>query len=232
MFDAVEAYRAAFGYRDIAAEVDVLCDWFARHHGGSPGAVLEVAAGPADHALEFARRGASVTALDLSPAMCAVAGDRAREAGLRVDVVQGDMTAFRLGRRFDLVLLLLDSASLLLTEEAMAALLHRAAEHLAPGGLLVADLAVRGDGPRPDWTVGDVRTRWGSPQDAYDPVTGVEQVRVRISVGAELVVDEIVPARAWSSDDLVRLGPLELVGRYSSMAGGAGRDVPVLRRRP
>ncbi|XVU22358.1 class I SAM-dependent methyltransferase [Actinoplanes sp. CA-054009] len=236
LFDAVEAYRIAFGYRDIGAEVDVLCGWFARHHGGSPGRVLEVAAGPADHALEFARRGAAVTALDLSPAMCAVAGERAREAGLAVDVVQGDMTGFRLAERFDLVLLMLDSASLLLTDEAMSAFLGRAANHLGPGGLLVADLAVGGGAP-PDWTVMSggrtVRTRWGSPHDAYDAVTRVEQTRVRITVDSEVVVDEIVPGRRWTGDELSRLtGAFTMAGRYDSMAGDGGRDIPVLRRRP
>ncbi|MFF5077039.1 class I SAM-dependent methyltransferase [Actinoplanes sp. NPDC000266] len=235
VFDAVEAYRVAFGYRDISAEADVLCAWFARHRGGSPGQVLEVASGPGDHALEFARRGASVTALDLSPAMCAAARERARAAGLAVDVVRGDMTAFRLAGRFDLVLLLLDSASLLLTDEAMGAFLGRAAEHLVPGGLLVVDLA--SGGAPPDWTVVSdgtaVRTQWGSPQDIYDPVTRVEQVRVRMTVGAELVVDEIVPARRWRSAELPALtSAFDMVARYDSMTGGTGRDIPVLRRRP
>ncbi|XVV09559.1 class I SAM-dependent methyltransferase [Actinoplanes sp. CA-131856] len=236
VFDAVEAYRMAFGYRDIAAEVDVLGEWFARHHGGSAKRVLEVASGPGDHALEFARRGASATALDLSPAMCAFARARAGEAGLAVDVVQGDMTSFRLAKRFDLVLLLLDSASLLLSDEAMAAFLGRAAEHLGPGGLLVVDLA-RG-GERPDWTVVSdgrtVRTQWGSPLDTHDPATRVERVRVRITVDSHVVVDEVVPARRWSAEEIERLAPegaFERAGRYDSMTGGDGRDIPVLRRR-
>jgi hypothetical protein len=52
VFDAVDAYEIAFGYRDIPAEVDLLTVWSRRHGPGRPDRVLELAAGPADHALE------------------------------------------------------------------------------------------------------------------------------------------------------------------------------------
>ncbi|GAA0488047.1 hypothetical protein Ade02nite_12320 [Paractinoplanes deccanensis] len=249
VFDAVEAYEAAFSYRDVPAEVDLLGAWFERHHGGAPRRVLELAAGPGDHTLEFARRGVAATALDSSAAMCARVRDRAVRSALPVEVVEADMTGFVLGSRFDLVLLPLDSASLLLTDAAMAALLRCAHEHLTPGGLLITDLAA-GGGAKPEWTVetpgATVRTRWGSPDDVYDPATRIEQVHVRITVtphghgSPETVVDEVVAARAWTSDHLVRLAPaggFDLLARYGSMTGDipatdrhASRDIPVLRR--
>jgi SAM-dependent methyltransferase len=248
VFDAVDAYEIAFSYRDVGAEVDRLSAWCARHGVGAPRAVLELAAGPAAHAVEFARRGSAGTALDLSNAMCARAAERAAQAGANLRVVQADMTDFELDLRFDLALLLLDSASLLRDDEAMAGFLGATGRHLRPGGLLVVDLSAEpSDGDRPDWTIeaGDlsVRTQWGSTADVKDPVTGVEAVHVRMTAWRrgdphpEVVVDEILPSRAWTAAQITQIAEpaLELVARYVALdrdlpPEGAPRDILLLRR--
>jgi hypothetical protein len=251
VFDAVDAYRAAFSYRDVPAEVDLLLAWHERHGSGSPGAVLELAAGPGDHALEFARRGVAATALDLSAAMCACARQRAAAAGLPLVVVHADMTDFRIAARFDLAILLLDSASLVVSDAAMAGLFASVARPVDPGALLVIDLSVDQPGDRrPDWTIDtgeiSVRTRWGAEGDAYDPATGVEQSRVRITTTRRgeteprSVVDDIVPSRRWTGPQLAALAApegWELLARYGSLdrdvefgSPGTDRDVLVLRR--
>ena len=51
---------------------------------GPVGSVLELAAGPAEHARELARRGLRATALDRSPAMCGYAAARAKAAGVEL----------------------------------------------------------------------------------------------------------------------------------------------------
>src|SRR5262249_54836901 len=75
------AYELACSFRDVRAEVDVLRRWAGNNVGG----VLELAAGPAEHARDFACRGVPATALDLSPEMCAYA--RERGSGLPLTVV-------------------------------------------------------------------------------------------------------------------------------------------------
>ena len=78
IYDDPELYQLACAYRDIPAEADALLDWAGRHYSGvkaTPGSVLELAAGPADHARELARRGLSATALDINAAMCAWTSD-------------------------------------------------------------------------------------------------------------------------------------------------------------
>jgi len=243
MFDAVDAYRAAFSYRDIPAEVEQVLAWHARHRGGSPARVLELAAGPADHALEFARRGVGATALDLSAAMCACARQRAADAALPLEVVRADMTDFRIAGRFGLAILLLDSASLVLTDGAMAGLFSCVARHLEPGGLFVVDLSAERPGaPPPDWTIDtgevSVRTRWGADGDVVDPATGIEQTRVRVTTTrrgeaeSRSVVDEIVPSRRWTGSQLAALaapGGWELLARYDELDRATDRDVVVLR---
>lgn len=54
-------------------------------------------------AVELARRGFSVTAIDLVPAACARTGARAQQAGVSLEVVQADVLAWRPDRPFDAV---------------------------------------------------------------------------------------------------------------------------------
>src|SRR5579864_7009201 len=84
IYDEPEFYEAACAYRDVPAEVNALLRWSAKHHGPDSGltrSVLELAAGPAEHARTLARRGLAATALDLNPAMCARARELAEAAG-------------------------------------------------------------------------------------------------------------------------------------------------------
>src|SRR5215472_6900514 len=99
IYDDPQLYQIACAYRDISSEVDALLAWAARHWpvaGGGPSAVLELAAGPAGHALELARRGLRSTALDINPAMCSWASERAAQAGLALEVIEADMRDFKL----------------------------------------------------------------------------------------------------------------------------------------
>ena len=54
-------------------------------------------------AVELARRGFAVTAIDLVPAACARTGARAQQAGVSLEVVQADVLAWRPDRPFDAV---------------------------------------------------------------------------------------------------------------------------------
>ena len=89
---------------------------FARAGGGT---VLELMAGTGRLAASFAEAGHMVTAVDNDPDMLARAGarwrstsNRARKGGA-LDLVEADITALRLGRRFDLVIVALNSLLLL-----------------------------------------------------------------------------------------------------------------------
>jgi ubiquinone/menaquinone biosynthesis C-methylase UbiE len=66
--------------------------------------VLEVAPGPGYHAIELARHGVDVTALDISRTMVEIATGNAREAGVRVDFRQGDAASMPFDpNSFDLI---------------------------------------------------------------------------------------------------------------------------------
>jgi SAM-dependent methyltransferase len=256
VYGAARAYQVAFSYRDFAAEVDVLLRWFGEHArpaGTVPERVLELAAGPADHARELARRGIGAVALDLSPEMCAHAREQA--ARLPVEVVEADMTAFDLDRPVDLSALLLSSDCHLLDLDAFVGHLNSVARALRPGGLHILEMTHPADHFSTDgmtasqWEASDggltVRARWGAPGDQFDAVTQVAQRSVQLRVtdgsGAEQVIDDVLPERLWTATELaaaVQLsGAFDMVACYGSYAGvplgheKAWRMMPVLRRR-
>jgi SAM-dependent methyltransferase len=257
VYEEAAAYALAFSYRDVPVEVDTILAWCQRYGAGWPGSAIELAAGPADHALELAARGVPASALDLSGAMCAYARQRAAGRGLPLDVAHADMTTFDLGRRFDLALLMLNSATHLLTLDALLAMLDRTAVHVRPGGLLVLENSHPADflTPAPhtvtEWTVTSpgltVYARWGTGADPFDAVTQVQQTAVRLVArpagGPELVIEQTVAERVWTATELaaaVRLSPgWELAGTHGTLAGpdlpltdeAAWRMIHILRRR-
>jgi SAM-dependent methyltransferase len=104
---------------------------------GSP--VLDVGAGTGRVAIDLARRGHEVVALDRDAALLDALRDRG--AGLPVSTVAADARDFDLGRRFPLILVPMQTVQLLGGPGGRARFLERVREHLAPGGLLAAALA-------------------------------------------------------------------------------------------
>jgi SAM-dependent methyltransferase len=112
--------------------------------GRPDGAVLELAAGSGRLALPLALAGHRVVALDHDPAMlaradAAWAARRGRRPADRLRCVEADLVTARLGERYPLVFIGLNSL-LLLDRAAQVACFHTLAAHLAPGGLAVIDV--------------------------------------------------------------------------------------------
>ncbi len=254
IYAAAAAYELAFGYRDFAAEVSALTGWATAASGRPPGSVLELAAGPAWHAIEFASRGAEATALDLSASMCALAGQRAAQRGVPLAVVAADMRDFSLGRRFDLAITMLDSTTHLLGIDDMVAHLRAVARHITDGGSYIIEMSHPAEYLTPDrrtlaeWSAADgdrrVSVQWGSGADSIDPITLITQVSVTIDYNPgdarPVTIEEVQPSRFWPATELaaaVRIaGGLTLAGRYGSFDGtppdspAAWRLITVLRR--
>ena len=104
---------------------------------GSP--VLDVGAGTGRVALDLARRGHELVALDRDAALLDAL--RERGAGLPVSAVAADARDFALGRRFALVIVPMQTLQLLGGRAGRARFLRCARAHLADGGLLAVALA-------------------------------------------------------------------------------------------
>jgi SAM-dependent methyltransferase len=247
IYDEPEFYEAACAYRDVPAEVNALLRWSEKHRVATAGplrTVLELAAGPAEHARELARRGLDATALDRSPAMCARAGDLAAAAGVGLTVVQADMRDFSLPGRFDLAVTMLNSLCHLLTLDDMIQHLASVARHLVPGGVYIAELAHPADylsaerRTSSEWSSdvpdGTVSVRWGGGKDEIDPITQVTREHVSVTYrkrgGAVRTVTDLVPNRFWSATEMaaaLRLaGGLVLAASYGDFDADSPVDAP------
>jgi SAM-dependent methyltransferase len=260
IYEEPELYQLACAYRDVPAEVAALLTWLHKHAkptGGSVGgvrSVLELAAGPAEHARELARCGLRSTALDYSAAMCAYAAGQAKTAGLELNVVEADMRDFRItgpdGQqdRFDLAITMLNSVCHLFTLDDLVNHLSAVSAHLAPGALYIVDLAHPADffaaSPRTssEWTadVGGVhaQVRWGGRQDQIDPLTQITNEHMTIKAtaadGTIRTVSDVVPNRFWTLTEFtaaLRLaGGYELAASYGDFDDTTTLDAPTAWR--
>jgi SAM-dependent methyltransferase len=125
----------------------------------SDGPVLELGCGTGRVAIPLAEAGLDVVGLDRSAAMLAVATERRRvlpaDVRRRIRFVEGDMTDFRLPRRFGLVFAAFRVFMALPDEAAQRSALTAIRRHLRPGGLLSIDLF----DPRLDMLTPDARVQ-------------------------------------------------------------------------
>jgi SAM-dependent methyltransferase len=119
-------------------------DFFVELARAATSAVLEVGCGTGRVLIPCARAGAAMTGLDLSPGMLDVCRERLRQEPVavqtRVELHQGDMRDFDLGRRFDLVTIPFRGFQHLLPVADQRQALSRIRQHLVPGGRFVLDL--------------------------------------------------------------------------------------------
>jgi SAM-dependent methyltransferase len=100
--------------------------------------ILDLAAGWGRTGLEWARRGFSVTAFDLSPELVALGRERAEQAGLAVTFAQGTVREVPDFGTFDAVCAFYDDCLLSFEDEAdNRKALRRVARALRPGGGLL-----------------------------------------------------------------------------------------------
>jgi SAM-dependent methyltransferase len=109
----------------------------AAHAAGAP--VLDVGAGTGRVALDLAREGHRVVALDTEPELLDALRERAGD--LPVETAVGDARTMALGRRFGLVIAPMQTVQLLGAADGRAAFLRAAREHMLPGGTLAAAIA-------------------------------------------------------------------------------------------
>ena len=202
-----DALMAGVPYRTWA-------DYLARlwkRHDVVPQRVLDLACGTGTISRLLARRGYSVTGVDLSAGMLAVARERTSAEHLDIPFYQQDAAELDLGDiRFEAVLCLFDSLNYILDSERVQSAFYRVFAQLAPGGAFIFDVnteyalaegmfnqsCTRKDEP--------LHYRWRS---RYDPATRLCTVRMNFSYnpgdGERQPFLEVHRQRAYPKEDLI-----------------------------
>lgn len=165
------------------------------------GPVLDVGAGTGRVAIDLARRGHEVVALDIDPQLLQELERRA--TGLSVETIVADARSFSLpGRSFPLIIAPMQTVQLLGSAGRMS-FLHAARAHLAPGGRVACALADAFDPfdsehvllPAPDVLVVD-GVRYSSQPVALRDLAGqvaVERIRVTLAAdGSRAASDNVI----------------------------------------
>jgi SAM-dependent methyltransferase len=198
------------------------------------GPVLELACGTGRLTLPIAAAGFDTTGLDASAAMLAGAERKARENGLHIGFIHGDMGSFELGRRFRMIFIGARSLQHLTDTADLVACFSAVSRHLEEDGAFAFDIF------NPDMRIlaRDKLQRFpvGEYQHAelgkltleeatdYDPASQVSRTtwyfstrEQRDSLVVPLVLRSIFPQELPL---LVHAGGLRLEQRFGDFSGG------------
>jgi SAM-dependent methyltransferase len=100
--------------------------------------VLDIGCGTGRHSVELAKRGYSVTGIDLSESMLARAREKAAEKNLKIDFIRADARTLSFSEEFELAIMLCEGGfSLMETDEMNFEILKSAYNSLKQGGKLI-----------------------------------------------------------------------------------------------
>ena len=136
----------------------------------------DLACGTGALALELARKGLTVYAVDNHPAMAAQARARARTSRGRMRVLEADMRRFQLPEKVGLIACMFDAVNHLTRRDDLHALLTSVRANLLPGGYFCFDVN----------TVAGVRHPWPA---APDVASGTRQGRKWCRIARALPFD-------------------------------------------
>lgn len=215
-------YDLAFGYRSYEDEVTFLLQTHERCTGQTPANILELAAGPARHALtalQLHDAVQSATCVDLSPEMAAYAKAIADEElpenrKNMFTYIVDDMRYFQLedaSQTFDTAWILLGSLQHLTKNEDVIACLTLVNRHLETGGTLIVELPHPRETfsmvecTRNGWEVpledengeesGELRIVWGDEDDEFNSITQVRNFTVAMELTGVAETDKLQNVR-------------------------------------
>ena len=106
----------------------------------TPGSVCDLGCGSGETALDFARTGCTVFAVDLAPVFCRIVRKKAREEGLRVRVIEADMRSFELPEPVELVTCEFAALNHVPRQSDLSRVLRSVWQALKPGGHFLFDI--------------------------------------------------------------------------------------------
>ena len=104
------------------------------------GDLLDLACGTGELSVRFAKEGFTVTGVDLSSDMLAVAQAKSGVEGVRIPFYEQNMIDLEMPGRFDIIGIFCDSINYLQTEEDVVSTFANVYQHLNVGGIFIFDV--------------------------------------------------------------------------------------------
>ena len=126
---------------DYSAWCDFYEACFAKYGVDTPAAIVDLGCGTGSISIELAKRGNSVTGLDTSEEMLALAYRKAEEAKVKLLLLSQNMTCFDSGTHTDAALCCFDGINYLADTGEVYSCFCSAYENLRGGGLFIFDIS-------------------------------------------------------------------------------------------
>ena len=131
-------YDRLMDYIDYSTWIDDIETLSREHEVGDKW--LDISCGTGSMAVELARRGRTVTAVDLSQNMLDIASQKARDAGMNLNFHQGDMISYSDAGEYDVIINLHDGLNYILELTDTQRFIDNAHHLLKRNGLLIYDV--------------------------------------------------------------------------------------------
>ncbi|MBX7042880.1 MAG: class I SAM-dependent methyltransferase [Ignavibacteria bacterium] len=135
-----EYYDLLYKDKDYTSEASYVIKLI-REHLPNAKTIADFGCGTALHGIEFAKKGFSVAGIELSESMCGIAVRNISESRMKkkVEIHNGDISTYSIGKKFDAVVSLFHVMSYLTDNEQLSGCIKNAARHLKKNGLFMFD---------------------------------------------------------------------------------------------
>jgi len=187
-------YDLAFDFRDLRKEHHFLTEVYKRANKRYPRSMVDIACGPAYHAIYFSKRDNidHSYGIDLSADMVKYARQKNDDEKGKARILKADMIDFKLPKKVDLAVCMIASIHMLTTNEDLVKHFQSVARNLRPGGIYVIEMQHPRDNFEEQqddtniWDMEDNGTRvfvqWGTEEDPFDPIKQVHETKVTMQV--------------------------------------------------
>jgi SAM-dependent methyltransferase len=134
------SYDLLYRDKDYEEECDRIEQILREQKKGKVRTILDLGCGTGNHALRLANRGYSVTGVDRSENMLAIAGLKALESNLDCMFVQSDIRSFKSNKKYDVIIMMFAVLGYLTENVDIEKALATVRRHLKPGGLFICDV--------------------------------------------------------------------------------------------
>ena len=137
--DYANYYDLIYQDKDYKAECNFLESIFSKYSNKPMRTILDFGCGTGGHTLVLAERGYKITGVDISEEMLEIAKAKAKNKGINIKFIRGDLRDINIGEKFDVVIAMFAVISYQVTNEDLSDTFDNVRKHLKKGGLFIFD---------------------------------------------------------------------------------------------